>query len=235
MPLADDAPRSAAPVPPRSPRLVRGVLAATALTGLTGLALTGSAPTVSTLSVAPASATTLALVAEPTVPHGPVLAPAPRPVRTVASRSRAAAPKVTTKKAKAATATWFRPCAAGIGSPFGMRWGRPHKGVDFNGSTGDPIRAIGAGTVVGSGYLSGESGYGLITIIRHPNGFYSAYAHQSKSLVSAGEHVDAGEVIGRIGSTGHSTGSHLHFEIRTAPHGGQINPVPWLREHGVRV
>ena len=230
MPLADDAPRAAA----RSPRLVRGLLAATAVTGLTGLALTTGTPAVSALTVSPVSATTLELAAEPTVPHGPVVVVPPRVAPKVASRSRAL-PKKVAKKKVLASDTWVRPCAAGIGSPFGMRWGRPHKGVDFNGSTGDPIHAIGAGTVVGSGYLSGESGYGLITIIRHPNGFYSAYAHQSKSLVSAGEHVDAGQTIGLIGSTGHSTGSHLHFEIRTEAHGGQINPLPWLREHGVRV
>ena len=232
MPLADDAPRSAA----RSPRVVRGVLAAAALTGLAGLAVTGGSPTVTALSTTPVAATTL--LAEPAVPHGPVVTVAPRAPRQVASRSRTVAKKTVTKVARKKTTTasgWVRPSWAGIGSYYGMRWGRMHKGLDFNGSTGDAIRAIGSGTVVGSGYLSGESGYGLITIIRHPNGYYSAYAHQSKSYVSAGDHVDTGETIGLIGSTGHSTGSHLHFEIRTEAHGGQVNPLTWLREHGVRI
>jgi murein DD-endopeptidase MepM/ murein hydrolase activator NlpD len=130
---------------------------------------------------------------------------------------------------------WVAPSGAGVVSPFGMRWGRMHKGVDFGARYGAPISAIGDGVVIGAGYQSGESGYGQITIIAHPDGYYSAYAHQSSYLVHEGEHVVTGEVIGYVGATGEVTGPHLHFEIRTAPHGGQVNPRTWLREHGVDV
>jgi murein DD-endopeptidase MepM/ murein hydrolase activator NlpD len=164
---------------------------------------------------------------EPRAPH--TIAPAAPVLAHRASRSRTVVP------AKKRVAAWVRPSSAGIVSPFGMRWGRLHKGVDFGAHYGAPIYAIGDGVVVGTGYQSGESGYGQITIIRHRNGYYSAYAHQSSYLVHVGEHVTAGEVIGHVGSTGNVTGPHLHFEIRTVEHGGQVNPVPWLRAHGVRV
>jgi murein DD-endopeptidase MepM/ murein hydrolase activator NlpD len=135
------------------------------------------------------------------------------------------------KKAVARGPRWVRPSGAGVVSGYGMRWGRMHKGIDFGAHYGSPIRAIGDGVVVGAGYLGDEGGYGQITIIRHPGGLYSAYAHQSRMAVHAGEHVKAGEVIGYVGSTGHSTGPHLHFEIRHSAHGGQINPLKWLRAH----
>jgi murein DD-endopeptidase MepM/ murein hydrolase activator NlpD len=116
-----------------------------------------------------------------------------------------------------------------------MRWGRMHKGIDFGAGSGAPIRAIGDGVVIGAGYQGEESGYGQITLIRHSNGMVSAYAHQSGMLVHAGERVSAGELIGYVGSTGHVTGPHLHFEIRTEAHGGQVNPRSWLAQHGVFV
>ena len=201
--------------------------------GLTGLALPGSASATAHLSNAPAVSGTY--YAEAAVL--PVASLFPRVVTERATRSRAlpAKAKVVAKKAIHVGGGWVRPSSAGIVSPFGMRWGRMHEGVDFGAHYGAPIRAIGDGVVVGTGYQSGESGYGQITIIRHANGFYSAYAHQSSMVVHAGERVTAGEVIGYVGSTGESTGPHLHFEIRTEPHGGQISPVPWLRAHGVDV
>jgi murein DD-endopeptidase MepM/ murein hydrolase activator NlpD len=149
-----------------------------------------------------------------------------------ASRSRTVRPA---KRVRRHVVRWVAPNGGPVVSPFGMRWGRLHKGLDFGAGYGSPIAAAGDGVVVGSGYLSGESGYGLITIIRHSNGYYTAYAHQSRSFVHSGERVNAGETIGLVGSTGHSTGPHLHFEVRTYEGGGQINPRPWLREHGVYV
>ncbi|MDP9181789.1 MAG: M23 family metallopeptidase, partial [Actinomycetota bacterium] len=92
---------------------------------------------------------------------------------------------------------------------------------------------VGAGTVVGAGYLADEGGYGQIVLVRHRGGVITAYAHMSKVLVHAGERVRAGEVIGKVGSTGHVTGPHLHFEVRIG--GQKVNPVPWLRRHGVSV
>lgn len=225
-----------APTSARSPRLARALLAATCGISLAGLAVTGGAPaTTSAVQVSPAAVTTLVVPeAEEAAPHVPVLA-APRVTAPRATRSRALPAKPKPKKKVVTTDRWVRPSFAAVVSPFGMRWGRPHKGVDFGAHYGSPIRAIGDGVVVGTGYQSGESGYGQITIIRHANGYYSAYAHQSRMVVHTGDRVTAGEVIGYVGSTGHVTGPHLHFEIRTAPHGGQIDPLPWLRAHGVGV
>jgi murein DD-endopeptidase MepM/ murein hydrolase activator NlpD len=167
---------------------------------------------------------------EPRAPHTLVFAQSVTAPR--ASRSRTAAPKRT--KARLAD-LWMAPNPGGVVSPYGMRWGKLHKGLDFGAGYGSPIVAAGQGVVVGSGYLSGESGYGMITIIQHSNGYYTAYAHQSRAFVSAGQHVKAGELIGLVGSTGHSTGPHLHFEVRTEEHGGQLDPRPWLRARGVDV
>ena len=220
----------------RSPRAARALLLGACALGLSGLAVTTTSHPASVVRPQLASASQpLSLDLELRAPHTvtvPAAAPVPR-----ASRSRALAPKKRSTKKKAAhlTGRWVRPSGAGIVSPYGMRWGKLHKGVDFGAHYGAPIYAIGDGVVVGTGYQGGESGYGQITIIRHSNGYYSAYAHQSSFLVHVGEHVSAGELIGRVGSTGHVTGPHLHFEIRTEEHGGQINPVPWLRSHGVSV
>jgi murein DD-endopeptidase MepM/ murein hydrolase activator NlpD len=117
-----------------------------------------------------------------------------------------------------------------LSSCFGPRWGTLHQGIDFAGDFGTTIRAVGAGTVLGAGWL--YSGYGISVVIDHGNGFFSHYAHMSAVLVRPGQKVRPGQPIGREGSTGDSTGPHLHFEIH---HGmwNQINPAPWLRAHGV--
>jgi len=97
-----------------------------------------------------------------------------------------------------------------ISSPFGKRWGRQHQGIDFAAPHGAPIYAMSAGTVVYSGW---ESGYGKSVVIDHGNGTQTRYAHCSKLLVKAGKVVSKGQKIATIGSTGHSTGPHLHFEV----------------------
>jgi murein DD-endopeptidase MepM/ murein hydrolase activator NlpD len=234
--VTSHAPDSAVPRA-RSPRRARMLLVSAFATGLAGLAVAGGGGG-STVSAIPV-ATVIPLYASAPVVVTPVAA-APRVVALRADRTRAlpvkkAPAKAAPKKVLRASARWVRPSYAGVVSPYGHRWGRQHKGIDFGDDYGSPIRAIGDGVVVASGYQGGESGYGKITIIRHSNGFYSAYAHQSRLAVQSGERVSAGEVIGYVGSSGNVTGPHLHFEIRTAPHGGQVNPVPWLREHGVRI
>ncbi len=259
MPHADDAaldaasiptsPPASTPSPDRSPRLVRALLVGACGVGLVGVGL-GSGPatstagsTTSTLSITTAASTTAAgssLLAE-AVPHGAPMLLAPAPARSTApraTRSRPAPkkkPAASTGKKAAFVGGWVRPSYAGVVSSYGMRWGRMHKGVDFGAGYGASIRAVGDGVVVGTGYQGSESGYGIITIIRHSNGYYSAYAHQSRDVVSVGQKVHRGDVIGYVGSTGHSTGAHLHFEIRTSMHGGQVNPLTYLRKHGVRV
>jgi murein DD-endopeptidase MepM/ murein hydrolase activator NlpD len=108
-------------------------------------------------------------------------------------------------------------------SPFGMRWGRMHEGIDIGAAQGTPIYAAATGTV---NYAGWESGYGNLTLIDHGNGLATAYGHQSQIAVSSGQAVSRGQLIGYVGSTGHSTGPHLHFEVRV--NGVPNNPLNYL-------
>jgi len=220
------------PLPPRAhaPRYARTLLIGALGAGLAGLAVPGSPA--ATVVAAPPSPLVATAVVEPVL-HG---LPTPAPVAEAAS-APARTPTRRVKRAQRAHRhvgpTWVRPVYAGVSSGYGPRWGRMHKGVDFNASYGARVRAVGAGRVIGAGYLASESGYGIIVLVRHEGGAVSAYAHLSKALVHAGEKVEAGEVIGRVGNTGHSFGAHLHFEIRIG--GQQVNPLRWLRKRGVQV
>ena len=107
-------------------------------------------------------------------------------------------------------------------------WARCHTGLDFAAGVGTPIRAIMGGTVV---WTQWGGAYGHLTKIQHPNGVQSWYAHQSTQEVSVGEVVAAGQVIGRIGSTGNTTGPHLHLEVRL--NGTPTDPDRWLSSRGV--
>lgn len=100
-----------------------------------------------------------------------------------------------------------------------------HKGVDLAGTTGTPIYATADGVVSRADRFSS---YGLYVSIEHGDDYQTRYAHMSGIAVSAGEYVRRGDVIGYIGSTGRSTGPHLHYEIRVA--GRAINPVPYMIE-----
>jgi murein DD-endopeptidase MepM/ murein hydrolase activator NlpD len=108
-------------------------------------------------------------------------------------------------------------------SPFGMRWGRMHEGIDIGAAQGTPIYAAAAGTVIYAGW---EGGYGNLTVIDHGNGLATAYGHQSQLAVSSGQKVSRGQLIGYVGSTGHSTGPHLHFEVRV--NGTPNDPLRYL-------
>jgi peptidoglycan hydrolase-like protein with peptidoglycan-binding domain len=105
-----------------------------------------------------------------------------------------------------------RPVAAPVGDRFGPRGDRFHTGVDYPVAAGTTIRAAGRGCVSLAGWTSG--GYGELVVISHRLGVTSWYAHLSAITVRAGTCVAAGTPIGRAGSTGHSTGPHLHFELR---------------------
>ncbi|WP_330172643.1 LysM peptidoglycan-binding domain-containing M23 family metallopeptidase [Streptomyces sp. NBC_01498] len=106
-----------------------------------------------------------------------------------------------------------------------------HTGVDFAVGTGTTVKAVAPGTVVSAGWAGS---YGNEVVIRHDDGQYSQYGHLSSISVSAGQSVGAGDQIGLSGSTGNSTGPHLHFEIRTGPgYGSDVDPLAYLREHGV--
>lgn len=117
-----------------------------------------------------------------------------------------------------------------ITSKFGVRTdpllGTPamHAGMDFRAPTGAPILATGAGTVVRAGW---SGGYGNLVEIEHAKGFSTRFAHMSKILVKAGDRVLPGDVIGRVGSTGRSTGPHLHYEIHRE--GDALDPLRFIR------
>ncbi len=108
-------------------------------------------------------------------------------------------------------------------SPFGMRWGRLHAGIDIAAGSGTPIRAAASGRVVYSGWMDG---YGNLVAIDHGRGLSTAYAHQSRIAVSNGQTVSQGQVIGYVGCTGHCFGPHLHFEVRI--NGTPVDPMGYL-------
>ena len=109
------------------------------------------------------------------------------------------------------TGIFQRPVQGRISSRFGMRWGRMHNGLDVAANTGTPIYAADGGEVIFAGWLGD---YGYLVRIHHDNEYVTYYAHCSQILVRNGQRVAKGETIARIGSTGRSTGPHLHFEIR---------------------
>jgi murein DD-endopeptidase MepM/ murein hydrolase activator NlpD len=100
-----------------------------------------------------------------------------------------------------------------------------HPGIDLAGPAGTPIYATAEGTVLRSGWNSG--GYGNLIEIDHGRGITTRFGHLSAILVRAGEHISRGELIGRMGSTGRSTGNHLHYEVRID--GRPVNPIPFMK------
>lgn len=138
----------------------------------------------------------------------------------------------------AVDAPWTAPLADyRLSASFGRageRWADRHTGQDFAVPTGSEVRAIGSGVVVATACT--EGGYGNSVVVEHEGGYYSQYAHLSLLEVEPGQAVGAGQRIGLSGSTGNSTGPHLHLEIRLTPQvGSAIDPVPWLRDHGVEL
>ena len=120
--------------------------------------------------------------------------------------------------------SFIKPTSGTISSRYGSRWGRTHKGLDIAASTGTPIKAAASGTVTAAGWNNG--GYGNLIVISHGNGVQTYYGHCSSISVKVGQTVSAGDVIGKVGSTGRSTGPHLHFEIRV--NGTAYNPLNYV-------
>ncbi len=125
----------------------------------------------------------------------------------------------------APSTTWIWPTKGVFTSGYGWRWGRMHKGIDVANNVGTPIMAAKEGQVSFAGWHDG--GYGYLVEIAHPDGSRSLYAHNSRILVNKGEEVAQGQVISQMGSTGRSTGPHLHFEIHP-PGKGAMNPLKVL-------
>ncbi|MFY1673204.1 M23 family metallopeptidase [Plantactinospora sp. WMMB334] len=173
----------------------------------------------------------------------PTATPAPTPSAATPSTSTSGTPATAgparsstpAKKASPAASrtapAWINPMpGAGVTSCYGPRWGTMHAGVDLAMPADTPIRAAGAGTVVNTGWVF--AGYGISVVVDHGNGYLTHYAHQSRTVVSVGQRVTPGQVIGYEGATGDATGPHLHFEV----HEGlwnQIDPAPWMRARGV--
>lgn len=112
-----------------------------------------------------------------------------------------------------------------ISSPFGFRWGRPHQGIDMAAPVGTPIVSAETGKVIFSGW---KQGYGNFVAVNHGHGYETHYAHCSKVIVHAGQTVRKGQVIAKVGNTGHSTGPHLHFEVIAS--GVHRNPAKFLNQ-----
>jgi murein DD-endopeptidase MepM/ murein hydrolase activator NlpD len=120
---------------------------------------------------------------------------------------------------------WVWPARGVFSSGYGWRWGRMHKGIDVANNVGTSIVAAREGLVTFAGWHDG--GYGYLVEISHPDGSLTRYGHNSRLLVSEGQQVQQGQVIAQMGSTGRSTGPHLHFEIHP-PGSGAVNPLQFL-------
>ncbi|MDY6049580.1 MAG: M23 family metallopeptidase [Corynebacterium sp.] len=123
------------------------------------------------------------------------------------------------------------PTSGRFTSPYGPRWGTFHEGIDIGNNMGTPILAAMSGTVIDAGPASG---YGNWVRLQHSDGTITVYGHMKTILVSVGETVNAGTPIALMGSEGHSTGPHLHFEVHPAG-GGPVDPVPWFAARGITV
>ena len=139
------------------------------------------------------------------------------------NRRQAASPvgSVTPGAASAAGLIW--PVRGTVTSGYGYRWGRMHSGIDIGARTGTPIMAAKAGEVI---FVGAMNGYGNTVVINHGGGFSTLYAHQSRLGTTDGAQVSQGQVVGYVGSTGNSTGPHLHFETRV--NGAAQNPRQYL-------
>jgi len=239
----------------------RGRVAALAAVGLLGLGIAGGAvatlgnddstsPT--TIAVADQQARIDAASRADRALRSPVAVPTVSPTTEAATpkaeakeptkvkkapATKKAAPKTIPAKPKGPTiskAGWTSPMpGAEVTSCFGMRWGVPHQGIDFAMPENTPERAAAAGTVIAAGWA--YTGYGISVVIDHGDGYFTHYAHQNRTAVEVGQTVKAGQIIGYEGSTGDSTGPHLHFEVHQGAMWNQIDPAPFLKAHGVPV
>ena len=121
---------------------------------------------------------------------------------------------------------WPLPSSYSVGETYGYQAGRFHNGIDIYGDYGAPIIAADGGTVVEAMPYGYNGGWGLNVLIDHGNGYMTRYAHCSSVLVTVGEKVSKGQMIGRVGSTGYSTCNHLHFEVYVS--GNRVDPYPFI-------
>ena len=122
-----------------------------------------------------------------------------------------------------ASSGFMWPVSGTLTSGFGWRWGRMHEGIDIAAPSGTPVVASASGTVIYSGWMGG---YGNLVVVDHGGGVATAYAHLSGYATSTGSSVFRGQTVGYVGSTGNSTGPHLHFEVRI--NGSPVDPLGYL-------
>ena len=139
-------------------------------------------------------------------------------IRSAQSSSVIPAP---TGAASAAGFVW--PVHGTLTSGFGWRWGRMHEGIDLAVGTGTPVVSAAAGTVIVAGWMGG---YGNLVVVDHGNGVSTAYGHNTSVTVGVGQSVAQGQLIAYSGNTGHSTGPHVHFEVRI--NGSPVDPLGYL-------
>lgn len=175
-----------------------------------------AAPPSQLLAAAPLSAD--AYRVSPSMPVGQTVSPS-MPMMPSANEFLPEAPRLSNG--------YIWPTRGTLTSGYGWRWGRMHRGVDIAGPVGTPIVAAAPGVVARSGWNSG--GYGNLVDIRHADGSLTRYAHNSRLLVREGQQVSQGQQIAEMGSTGYSTGPHLHFEVHL-PSNGAVNPMAYLPE-----
>lgn len=156
-------------------------------------------------------------------------------VASAAAEKRAAEKSAADRSAR--VNAWVKPVDGyTIGASFaqaGSHWAHKHSGQDFVVPTGTQVKAVHGGTVVEAGW---GGAYGNNIVIKHANNTYTQYGHLSKIEVSVGQTVSTSQEIGKSGSTGNSTGPHLHFEARTSPvYGSGVEPLAFLHNHGVNM
>jgi murein DD-endopeptidase MepM/ murein hydrolase activator NlpD len=147
------------------------------------------------------------------------------------AKRKAAAAAAARAKAEREGKRWVRAIRSGrITSDFGWRWGKTHDGLDFGAPTGTPLYAMSKGTVIMAGSVFS---FGKKVEIRYWDGTVSWYGHMSRIDVREGQTVMPGQVVGAVGNTGHSFGSHLHLEIHPSGGDNPIDPYPWLVRKGL--
>lgn len=144
--------------------------------------------------------------------------------RQAARASRSPVPSSGAPSSSATSSAGYGwPLCAQVTSEYGPRWGRTHRGIDLGAGSGTPFAATKSGTVIFAGW---QGGYGRLVLIDHGDGVVTASAHLSSIAVGVGQSVQRGQTVGRVGSTGNSTGPHLHLEFRVG--GRAVNPRQYL-------
>ena len=135
----------------------------------------------------------------------------------------AAASSSTPVRSTASASGFIWPAHGVLTSPFGWRWGRMHEGIDIAVGSGTPVVASASGVVIVAGWMGG---YGNLVVVDHGNGISTAYGHNTSVAVGFGQAVAQGQLIAYSGNTGHSTGPHIHFEVRI--NGAAVDPLGYL-------